>query len=85
MTQKKPSNVADAFLGAAAEQEYRVRYHRGVQFIAFNDEDGSAEAENVDKVSEQICVTLLAQVFEKTPREVARDVVMTRTGKVAPR
>lgn len=70
---------AQAFVGPS--DEVRVAYHRGVQFIAFNDEDGSADAESVDKVSEQICVVLLAEVFQKTPRNVARDVVMTRTGK----
>lgn len=83
---KKKLSAAAAFVGErTAPEDARIRYHRGVQWIAFNDDNGSKDAENVDAIEHTLTIVLLAEVFEKTPRQVARDVVMTRTGKkVAP-
>jgi hypothetical protein len=56
----------------------RPSYRVGIEWIALNDDDGSAHALSISEVSGMISVALLADLFGKRAIEVAVDVVSFR-------
>ncbi len=60
-------------------------YRRGVEFIAYNDNDGEIDADVVGHVAEYLSVAALAAAFRVPERTVARDVVRIRQGGPSPR
>lgn len=60
-------------------------YRFGVTWIAENDENGSPDRLDIETVKSYISVLLLADLFEKSPERVAKDVVRQRGNKTAKR
>lgn len=56
----------------------RASYRAGVVWIARNDEPGSSDALDDSVVSGYISVSLLADLFDKDPGDVARSVIRYR-------
>lgn len=52
------------------------RYYQGVSWIALNDNSGSDD--DVQKISEYISTTLLADLFNVSCEDAAKDIFLTR-------
>lgn len=53
-------------------------YRRAIIWIAYNDDPGSSHAFSVKHVSQMVSVVLVADIFGKTPEQVAKAVVRRR-------
>lgn len=56
----------------------RASYRHAVELIALNDGAGDGEAFDVDHVASLVSTCLMADLFDKQPEDVAKDVVRYR-------
>lgn len=56
----------------------RASYRHAIEWIAMNDESGTAEALDPTRVAELVTSCLIADIFDVEPARVGRDVVRIR-------